>query len=58
MPQLILVTAGTLVMVVGFAVLVLAVWIRVAGDRESDMVDAEDPTTLDVQNHVGDPARR
>ena len=36
----------------GFAILLIGVWLRYAGDRVGQMAD--EPATLDVQNHIGD----
>jgi hypothetical protein len=49
---------GVLVLLAGFVLLLVGIWLRVAGDRVDDMWPSgpwpEDAPTLDVQNHLGD----
>jgi len=47
---------GVLVLLAGFVLLLVGIWVRVSGDRIEDMwpVGMDDTPTLDVQNHVGD----
>lgn len=42
--------------VVGFAALLAAIWLVVAGDRVDEHwpIGLDEPPLLDVQNHVGD----
>jgi hypothetical protein len=47
---------GVLVLLAGFVLLLVGIWLRVAGDRVDQHwpVGLDEDAVLDVQNHVGD----